>query len=148
MNRYASRLISVVCAVISLMALSDRASAAVRPYSASGTAQFVSPNDFVGAGYATHLGLYVEVGNVSFSPTGNPAVLHVDGSIVYTAASGDELHAVVTGELNGLTGAIAATVSYVGGTGRFATASSSAILAGQLLPGGAISVRVNGTIDY
>ena len=56
--------------------------------------------------------------------------------------------AAVTGELNGLTGAIAATVSYVGGTGRFAAASGSASLAGQLGAGGTISVTVSGTIDF
>lgn len=148
MNRSASRLCCLVCAFVGLLALSDRAAGAVRPYSSSGTAQFVSPTAFVGAGRATHLGLYSETGNVLFTPTSNPAVFHVDGSIVYTAANGDEVHAVVSGELNGLSGAISATVSYVGGTGRFASASGSAILAGQLLPEGTISVAVSGTIDY
>jgi len=148
MNRFVSLLISVVCAAISLLAFPDRAAAEARPYSSEGTAQFVSPTDFVGAGLAAHLGLYSEAGSVSFSPTSNPAVLHVDGSVVYTAANGDELHAVITGELNGLTGAITATVSYVGGTGRFADASGSASLAGQLRPNGTISVTVRGTIDY
>ena len=148
MNRYASRLFSIVCALISLIAFADCASAAVRPHLSGGTAQFVSPTAFVGAGHATHLGRYSETGSVSFSPTENPAVLHVDGSIVYTAANGSELHAVVTGELNGVTGVITATVSYVGGTGRFATASGTANLAGQLLPDGTISVTVRGTIDY
>jgi hypothetical protein len=148
MNHFASRLLCVVCAFISLMAFSERAEAAVRPYSASGTAQFTSPTDFIGVGYATHLGRYVEAGSVAFSPTSNPAVLHVDGAIIYTAANGEELHAVVTGELNGVTGAITATVSYVGGTGRFAAASGSATLAGQLGAGGTISVTVSGTIDF
>jgi hypothetical protein len=148
MNRFASRFFSIVCAVVGILALCDRAAAEVRSHSASGTAQFVSATDFVGTGNATHLGLYTEVGSVVFSPTGNPAVLHVDGSVVYTAANGDQLRAVIGGELNGLTGAIAATVSYVGGTGRFAQASGSASLAGQIGAGGIISVTVSGTIDY
>jgi hypothetical protein len=87
-NRLVSRLLSVVCVVISILALTDRAAAEVRPHSSSGTAGFVSPTDFVGAGQATHLGRYSEAGSVTFSPTSNPAVLHVDGSIVYTAANG------------------------------------------------------------
>jgi len=149
MNRRSFQVLSIVCALIGLVALADRAAAAaVRPYSAHGTAQFVSPTDFIGSGQATHLGRYSEAGSVAFAPTPNPAVLQVDGSIVYTAASGDELHAVVSGTLNGLTGVIAATVVYAGGTGRFADASGSSSLAGQLLPGGAISVAVSGTIDY
>lgn len=143
-----SRLVYVVSALISLVAFADRAAAAVRPHFSSGAAQFVSPTAFIGAGKATHLGRYSEAGSVSFSPTANPAVFQVDGSIVYTAANGSELHATVIGELNGLTGVITATVTYVGGTGRFASASGSATLAGQSLPDGTITVTVRGTIDY
>ncbi len=146
--RLSSRLLCIVCALISLTTFADNAAAAVRPYSASGAAQFISPTAFIGSGKATHLGRYSETGTVAFSPTANPAVLAVTGSIIYTAADGSELHAVVAGELNGLTGVITATVGYVGGTGRFANASGSAILAGQLLPDGTISVTVRGTIDY
>ena len=149
MNRFVSRFFSIVCAAVCVLALCDRAAAAAQPYRASGTAQFVNANDFVGSGQATYLGRYSEVGSVSFSPTSNPAVLHVEGWAVYTAADGDELHAVITGELNGVTGAVSATVNYVaGGTGRFAEASGSAILVGQLGPAGSISVNVRGTIDY
>ncbi len=148
MSTYASRLFSIAIAVISLIGFTDKAAATERPHSSRGNVHFVSPTTFVGTGHATHLGSYTEAGTVSFSPTSNPAVLHVESSIVYTAANGDELHAVVSGELNGLTGVITATVSYVGGTGRFANAFGSAILAGQLLPDGTISVNVRGTIDY
>jgi hypothetical protein len=148
MNRFASHLFCIVCAVVSLSAFSERAAAAVRPHSSDGTAQFASPTDFVGMGHATHLGRYSESGSVLFSPTSDPAVLHVDGSIVYTASNGDELHAIVTGELNGLTGVITATLRYVGGTGRFEDATGAASLAGLAGPTGAISVSVRGTIDY
>ena len=149
MNRFVSRFFSIVCAAVCVLALCDRAAAAAQPYRSSGTAQFVSATAFVGSGQATYLGRYSEVGSVSFTPTSNPAVLHVEGSAVYTAANGDELHADIAGELNGVTGAITATVNYVaGGTGRFAEASGSAILLGQLGAGGSISVKVSGTIDY
>jgi hypothetical protein len=113
-----------------------------------GTAQFVSANDFVGAGTATQLGLYDEVGSAQFSPTANPTVFQVDAWSIYTAANGDQLYAVFSGHLNGLTGAITATVTYVGGTGRFTAASGTATLSAQLLPGGSIKVAIKGTIDY
>jgi hypothetical protein len=138
----------ILMVAVSALALPDRASAQERPHFSRGTAQFVSPNDFVGTGNATHLGQYSEVGYVTFSPTNDPNVVQIDGWAIYTAANGDELHAIVSGQLDGKTGAITATVTYVGGTGRFADATGSASLAGQLLPGGAVSVAVAGTIDY
>jgi hypothetical protein len=131
-----------------LLALPDRASAGERPHFLRGTAQFVSPTDFVGSGEATHLGRYTEAGSAQFSPTADPTVLRVDAWTVLTAANGDQLFETVTGELDLLTGAITATVTYVGGTGRFADASGSAALSAQMLPGGAIAVAVEGTIDY
>ena len=140
--------LSVSLAVISILALSDRAEAESRAHSATGTAQFVSPTDYVGSGHATHLGRYTETGHVSFSPTSDPAVLHVDASAIYTAANGDELHANIAGTLNTKTGVISASITYAGGTGRFVSASGSANLAAQLAPGGAISVSVAGSISY
>jgi hypothetical protein len=61
---------------------------------------------------------------------------------------GDKLHAVITGMLNPETGFVTATVTFVGGTGRFANASGSAAFTGQLLDGGAVEVSTNGTINY
>jgi len=148
MNRLTSRLAGAALAASCTLAFSDGASGAVRAFSSKGAAQFVSPTDFVGVGNATHLGLYREAGSVAFSPTGNPAVLHVAGAITYTAADGSELRALVAGELNGVTGVVGATITYVGGTGRLLHAIGSASLAGQVLPDGSMTVAVNGTIDY
>src|SRR5262245_51500981 len=47
MNGCVSRLVSTVLITASSLAVSDSAWAKVRPYSARGTAQFVSPTDFV-----------------------------------------------------------------------------------------------------
>jgi len=149
MNRFISRRpFALVLVALGVLALAAPARAAERPHISRGTAQFVSASDFVGAGTATHLGLYDEVGSVQFSRTADPTVLHLEAQSVYTAADGDELYAVVTGQLNGVTGVIAATVTYVGGTGRFADATGTATLSGQLFPGGSIEVTVKGTIDY
>ena len=66
----------------------------------------------------------------------------------YTAANGDELNAVFTGKLNFATGVITATGTYVGGTGRFANATGTVTLSGQVFPDGSLEVAVKGTIDY
>jgi hypothetical protein len=148
MRSVLSRFVAVLALATAVLALQPRASAATLPYRARGAAQFVNANDFVGSGNATYLGKYTETGTVAFAATNDPNVLAVDGSAVYTAADGDELHALLGGELNVTTGVIAVTVTYVGGTGRFAAASGSSSLAGQMLGGGAATVAVAGNIDF
>ena len=149
MNRFFSRRpFALVLAAIGVLALSAPAQAEERAYVLRGTAQFVNANDFVGSGHASHLGRYTEVGSASFSPTADPTVFQIDAWVILTAANGDQLYERVNGYLNGLTGAITATVTYVGGTGRFTDASGTATLSGQLLPGGSVEVAVKGTIDY
>lgn len=148
MRLFFSRLITLSILACSALLLSSHASAHSVPYRARGQAQFVSPNDFVGSGNATHLGRYTEVGNVSFAPTSNPAVLAVEGWSNYTAANGDELHALLSGELDQATGQITVTVTYVGGTGRFIHAQGRSELTGQLLAGGAAVVSVLGGIEF
>ncbi len=144
MNRFFSRRpFALVLAAVGVLALAAPAQAEERPHVSRGTAQFVSPTgDFVGAGNATHLGLYEEVGNATISPTGG-----IEAWAIYTAANGDELWATFTGQLDPF-GGITATVTYVGGTGRFDDADGSATLSGQMLPDGTIAVSVEGTIDY
>ena len=148
MYRFLSRLVSVLFVALSIGALAGRTCAQERPYFATGGAQFVNRTDFVGTGNATHLGRYTEAGSVSFTPTGNPDVVTVRGRSIYTAADGDELHAVIVGQLNTVTGVIVATVTYAGGTGRFSAARGSSDLAGQMLGGGAVSASLAGTIEY
>ena len=149
MKRFISqRLFALALSAIGLLAVVAPAQAAQRAYVSRGTAHFTGPNTFVGAGAATHLARYEETGGVQFSDTADPTVSHLEASATYTAANGDQLYATFSGELNGVTGAISATVTYTGGTGRFANASGTATLSGQLLPGGSIEVAVKGTIDY
>ena len=149
MNRFFSQgPFALVLAFLSVFALSAPTQAGERPHVSRGTAQFVNANDFVGVGKATHLGIYTERGRAQFSPTADPTLFRVDAQSIYTAANGDQLHAVFSGFLNGLTGAITATVTYVGGTGRFSEASGTANLSAQLFPGGSIEVTVKGSINY
>ena len=146
MNRSVTRLLAIVLVGLSMLAVTEQASAVVRRYSAIGDAHFTGPNDFVGAGNATHLGHYTEVGHVNFTPSGTVVLL--DGWADYTASNGDVLRATFVGELDPATGAITATITYVpGGTGRFENVSGSSSLEG-LLDGGAISVAVLGRIDF
>ena len=145
---YSLRPVVALLVAAGMLTVTTRASAAERPHKSGGTAQFVSPTDFVGSGKATHLGRYDEVGSVNFSSTADPTVLRIDAWSVYTAANGDQLYATFTGQLDLLTGAITATGTYVGGTGRFDDAGGSASLSGQMLPDGTIAVTVAGTIDY
>jgi len=148
MNRFLSRLVTIVFVAVTVLGLRQQAAAQTVPHQATGGAQFVSANDLVGSGQATHLGSYTEVGSVTFTPTSNPAILDAAGVLVYTAANGDRLFARLQGQVNGLTGAVTAVVTYVGGTGRFVSATGSAVLIGQLLGGGAVTVTVKGTIAY
>ena len=148
MNRFISRRpFHIALAAISFLALAAPARAVERPHVSRGTAQFTATG-FVGVGNATHLGRYDEAGTIQLFPTADPAVFDAVATVTYTAANGDQLHAVFTGTLNGATGVITATGTYVGGTGRFAGATGTANLSGQLLPGGALEVAVLGTVDY
>jgi len=149
MIRVASRpLFALVLVATGVLAWATPVRATARPHVSRGTAEFTNANDFVGAGHATHFGRYDEVGSVQFTPTSDPAILSVNARSTYTAANGDRLCAVFTGQLNGVTGVITATITYVGGTGRFTNASGTATLTGELLPGGSIEVAVEGTVDY
>ena len=139
---------TLVLMALTVLTVASSAQAVERPHVSRGTAQFVNANDFVGTGTATHLGAYDEVGSAQFSPTADSTVLQVDAWSIYTAANGDQLYAVFTGHLDGVTGVLTATATYVGGTGRFANASGTATLSGQLLPGGSIEVATKGTINY
>jgi len=142
MNRYCSPFV-VLLVTMSNLSIPSSALAGQRAYHSRGTAHFVSAEgDFVGSGNATHLGKYTEIGNAEISPTGG-----VSAWSIYTAANGDQLYATFAGQID-LAGAITATVTYVGGTGRFANASGSATLSGQIQQDGSLVVTVDGSIDY
>ena len=150
MNRILSqRPFALFLATVGILSLvAAPAQATSRPHVSRGTAQFTATG-FVGAGTATHLGNYGEVGTVTLIPTADPAVFDfIDATATYTSANGDELHARFTGQLNAATGVITATVTYVGGTGRFASASGTGTLSGQILDDGSLEIVVNATIDY
>ena len=146
MNLFHSfRPVVVLLLAVGSVIFSTSASAEERAYQSRSTAvlDFATGN-FVAAGNATHLGKYIESGNVSISPTGQ-----VEGSATLTAANGDELFLEFTGTLNFLTGTITATITFDGATtGRFPDATGSGRLVAQAQPDGTFTVIVEGTIDY
>ena len=142
-----STLLSALTLALVVPTLAAEVRAQALPHFASGVAQFAAnQSDFTGSGHATRLGRYSEVGNVAFTPTATPFVFAVAGWTHYVAADGDELHATVAGTVDMSTGAIVATATYGGGTGRFANASGGAALTGSMLGGGALVIRAAGTL--
>jgi hypothetical protein len=149
MFRPLARLFTLLALAIPTLSFASPAPAQSTPHFATGFGQFAAnQSDFTGGGQATHLGRYTEVGNVTFEATGTPGVFALSGWNHYTAANGDVLCAALTGTVDFRTGAISATATYVGGTGRFVNASGSSALTGQMLGGGALTVTGVGTISY
>src|SRR5205823_6414663 len=132
-----------------LLLVTAAATAKERPHSFRGAGHFTSQTDFVSDGIATHLGKFTEVGSITdIQPGGEPGVFLITAWAIQTAADGDELHEIISGQLNFLTGAGSATITYVGGTGRFENASGSASLQIQLGPDGTFTYRGAGVIDF
>ncbi len=150
MHRLTLRIICLVAVLSGMLAFSSSASAAWRPYFAHGTAQFTSspPSAFIGQGQALYLHHYTEAGSVTFTPTADPVVLHAAGTTSYTASNGDRLDAQISGTLNLATGAVRATLIYVGGTGRFDDAVGASWLTGQMQPDGSLVVTAIGLINF
>jgi hypothetical protein len=131
-----------------LLLAATAAPAEARPLRGRGTGEFVSPNDFVNVGEATYLGRFYEVGTAEFGATADPTVLSIEGSSVLTGANGDQLDTSFSGEVDLLTGTVSVTITYVGGSGRFAGASGTAELSGELFADGSFHVVVQGTLDF
>lgn len=72
----------------------------------------------IGAGTATHLGLWTTTGSVSYTPDVN-GVLHSSGTATVTAANGDTLDMVIEGILDAASFTDQGTFYFAGGTGRF-----------------------------
>jgi|GEM_PF-5556017 len=139
--------IALTLSVAAVLAAVVPARAESRPHVLKGTGQFVSATEFESEGFATHLGNFTERGEVQFSGT-DPTALRIDGWAIHTAANGDQIYELISGEINGLTGAGTATTTFVRGTGRFADVTGGATISVQLLGGGAYKFSGEGTIDY
>jgi hypothetical protein len=97
----------------------------------------------VDTGQATHLGRFTRLGMVVIHADGS-----VEGTVVFTAANGDQLFMDVIG-LPSTTASISGTYTFTGGTGRFGNASGGADFVGVIAPDGIhITVAFEGTIQY
>jgi len=134
--------------------------ATVRPFSLNGTGIAVpildANGNFIGAkptgsGNATHLGMFTNTGEVSFTPdASNPTILHPSGGGVFTAANGDKLNfVIVSGALDLTTGTGTGEFDFTGGTGRFANATgrTSGVIEQNIVTGAYVLTLV-GNIDY
>ena len=97
-----------------------------------------------GEGQATYLGRFTRLSHVVVHPEDGSA----EGTIVFTAANGDQLLMDVVG-LPTTTASISGTYTFTGGTGRFRNASGGAEFVGLIAPDGIhITVAFEGTIQY
>lgn len=119
------------------------------PFTGHGSGGFTDAGGgFFATGIATHLGAFTHYGTLVLTPTDDPFVFAVSGQTVYQAANGDALYAVTDATLNVLTGVVAGTDTWNGGTGRFADASGVVDLSGELLPDGSVTFGLRGSIAF
>ena len=132
MKRF-SILLGLVLAALTLLSAGTPAHAGERPIQAAGRGlllapDFESPSALVGPGKGEHLGkcsLYISLDRNELWESGNNVVPQF---LLLEAANGDRLFATVDSEFDPETGIIAGTITFAGGTGRFADATGSARL--------------------
>jgi hypothetical protein len=93
-------------------------------------------------GRAAHLGKFTRTENVVFGAGGA-----ISGSLVFTAANGDQLSADFTGGFISPTTA-EGTYTFTGGTGRFSDATGTASFTATTPDGVNVAVSFEGSISY
>jgi hypothetical protein len=93
-------------------------------------------------GTATHLGDFTRTEYVFFGPVGA-----ISGTVVFTAANGDQLWADFSGAFTSPTTA-EGTYTFTGGTGRFSDATGTASFEATTLDGIHVAVSFEGSIGY
>ena len=164
MKRFSIPLV-LALATLSLLAASTPAQAGERPIHAAGRGALNAPDFFAsgalyGSGKGEHLGRCGLFIPLDFDELWRHGTLDTQ-YLQLGAASGDQLFATVDSEFDPATGILAGTITFAGGTGRFADASGSARL--LIVPdtswfyyshvpypidGTLFSWALEGTIDY
>ena len=148
MNRFLlTRQMAFAVAALSVVGVGFPAFAA-RPVPFQGRADLVitgaQPLTASATGKATHLGRFTRTETIIV----NPANGTFTGTLVFTAANGDQLYADVAGHFTSATGDRAeGTYFFTGGTGRFRIASGQAAFVIQPDEVG-FDVAFKGTIQY
>ena len=112
---------------------------------AEGTVTGVTPSGAVvveSMGNATHLGDFTRTEYVFFGPRGA-----ISGTVVFTAANGDQLSADFSGAFTSPTTA-EGTYTFTGGTGRFRDATGTASFTAITPDGIHLDVSFEGSISY
>jgi hypothetical protein len=86
---------------------------------------------FQGSGNINKFGHVTETGKLFVTPTPHTARDAAHGSITVTLTGGDQLFVTYTGEVT-RSGALTGSIVVTGGTGRFANASGSGGISGQI----------------
>ncbi len=94
------------------------------------------------AGNATHLGSFTRTEYIVFGPGGA-----IGGTVVFTAADGDELWADISGGFTSPT-TLEGTYTFAGGTGRFSDATGTAGFHATTPDGVHVTVSFAGLISY
>ncbi len=103
---------------------------------------------FTGTGVATHLG-QLDIAGVVQRLSVTPQFITFQGNVVFTAANGDQLNAVIEdGVRDRATGIATSIYRFTGGTGRFQNASGSTNGRSENPPGGSFMLVLEGTISY
>jgi hypothetical protein len=118
-----------------------------RPFKghAAGTVTGVAPSGALvveSTGDATHLGKFTRTEYVDFGPFGT-----ISGTVVFTAANGDELWADFSGGFTSPTTA-EGTYTFTGGSGRFSDATGTATFEATTPDASHIAVTFEGSISY
>lgn len=93
---------------------------------------------FAGSGQATLLGSFTRNDVVVGAPDGS-----FSGPVIFTAANGDQLVAIVHGSANSPTG----TYTFIGGTGRFEQVTGSAAFQAATTDGAHFTIDFAGTLS-
>ena len=119
--------------ILSLLLATIPASAVERPFALKGTGVATLITDELGrpigaiptgSGTATHLGQWTVNGKLNYTPD-SAGVIHSSGEGTLTAANGDKLNFRIEGILDPGAGVDQGLFIFIGGTGRFESATGS-----------------------
>jgi hypothetical protein len=126
----------------------DLSASRQRPLRMEGTVPFLNATDHAGSGVATYLGSWTMTESIALTPASNPPILQGHGTSVKVAANGDERYAPDDVIRDTETGVFFGTATRIGGTARFADASGTAGLWGQLFADGSFVFTLEGVIKF
>jgi hypothetical protein len=135
-------------ALVATCLAAPTATAADRPFHGTASGSIVALDPATGAGIAqytgqaTHLGRFSRVEHFQLDGLGG-----ITGTMVFTAANGDELHSDFEGHFVSPT-TVVGTYEFTGGTGRFHDAAGTAEFTATLGDQGHVGVVFSGSIQY